>query len=386
MSKDTIEIPDFDFDFEGGIVDDPPAGPEAIDAPEGTDPKDAIDESPVDPPPTDPKLEDIDSPTDLPKEDDGGETPDVGVTEATAKARADADAGPLNDDDEKENTVVNEIITTLGYEVEEEFEDTPEGIANLTKHVGDRMANEKLDAIFERHPTIKAHFQHVQNGGDVDRFFQVYGQEVDYGRLEIKDDDDAAQKAILTEYFRQRGEDPTIANDMIETYEDKGHLANRATAARTALTRAQEGRRQALREEQEAIVAQQQRDIEKTWEDVREIVNDNETLSGIPVSRKERTKFLDYVTKPITKEGYTQRDFDHSEASLEQQLAIDFLMFKNLDMSKFIATKARTTVTKNLRSRLKDKDKVGKDGAGRTSSDTKELVDEIEFDFEEMGS
>ena len=38
---------------------------------------------------------------------------------------------------------------------------------------------------------------------------------------------------------------------------------------------------------------------------------------------------------------------------------------KNLDMSKFIATKARTTVTKNLRSRLKNKDKVGKDGAGR---------------------
>ena len=68
--------------------------------------------------------------------------------------------------EELEDTVVNEVLSQLGYEFpEEEFEDTSDGLVKLAKAVGSKMAEDQLDGLFQAHPEIQKHLDYVLNGG-----------------------------------------------------------------------------------------------------------------------------------------------------------------------------------------------------------------------------
>ena len=60
-----------------------------------------------------------------------------------------------DDDEEVEregSTVVSEILEKLGYETEEEYDDTTEGLLAMTQDVGKQMAEDQLDGLFENFP------------------------------------------------------------------------------------------------------------------------------------------------------------------------------------------------------------------------------------------
>ena len=48
----------------------------------------------------------------------------------------------------EDDSVVSEIISKLGYDIEGDFEDSTEGIIELTKNVSEKMAEETLENIF----------------------------------------------------------------------------------------------------------------------------------------------------------------------------------------------------------------------------------------------
>ena len=107
---------------------------------------------------------------------------------------------------EEGTTVVEEIIQKFGYEdIDEEFEDTTEGLTQLTQVLSEKLAVETLDSLFEKFPTVQRHLEYVQQGGDPNEFMRAFTPEVDYSTMEIKEDDSETQKKILTEYFIARG-------------------------------------------------------------------------------------------------------------------------------------------------------------------------------------
>ena len=55
----------------------------------------------------------------------------------------------VSEDQVIDDTVVSEVLTQLGYEFEEDFEDTSDGLIKLTKAVGEKMAEQQLDNLFE---------------------------------------------------------------------------------------------------------------------------------------------------------------------------------------------------------------------------------------------
>jgi len=77
---------------------------------------------------------------------------------------------------EEEASVVSEIMSKLGYEVEGDFEDSTEGIIELTKAASEKIAEETLDAIFSNHPTVKQHLDFVMAGGDPNKFMATQGE------------------------------------------------------------------------------------------------------------------------------------------------------------------------------------------------------------------
>jgi hypothetical protein len=117
---------------------------------------------------------------------------------------SDDDVDDEEDEDDGEGSITDSIAKALGYELEKDYADTEEGLAEFTKDVAKEIAEDQLQALFEQFPTVQKHLDFVLAGGDPDKFFQTYNPSLDYGQIEIDRDDSRNQKWLLTEYLREK--------------------------------------------------------------------------------------------------------------------------------------------------------------------------------------
>ncbi len=282
--------------------------------------------------------------------------------EVEAKEEEEEDEEPS---DPADPTVVQEILESLGYEGE--YEDTAEGLTEMTKDVASQMADDRIEEVLEKFPLVKKHLDYVLAGGESQKFMTAYDPNLDYNTMEIAEDDSRSQKAILSDYFQQKGHDADFIKEMLEDYEDSGKLANKANAAKDALGKVQAQQKEQLVEQQRAELQKQQEQQMEFWNGVQETIKESKEFAGLQVPEREKSKFFNYLSKPVTKEGYTQRDIDHSEAEMEKKLAIDYLMYKGFNLEDIINKKARTTATKTLRQKITKNEETVKSARKRST-------------------
>ena len=274
-----------------------------------------------------------------------------------------------SDDEEVESTedstVVSEILDSLGYEGE--YDDTAEGLTAMTKDIASQMADERIDEVLEKFPLVKKHMEYVLAGGESQKFMKAFDPTLDYNQMDIAEDDARSQKAILTDYFNQKGHDGDFIKEMLEDYEDSGKLFKKAEAAKQALGKVQSQEKEQLVERQRAELQQQQEKQMEFWNGVQETIKESKEFAGLQVPEREKTKFFNYLSKPVTKEGYTQRDVDHSEAEMDVKLAIDYLMYKGFNLENIINKKAKTTATKTLRQKIAKNEETVKSARKRST-------------------
>lgn len=284
-----------------------------------------------------------------------------------------------NDNEEVEDTVVSEVLSKLGYELEGDFADTADGLADMTKEVASKMADDRIDEVLEAFPLVKEHLQYVLNGGESQNFMQAYDPNLDYNGFELAEDDTRSQKAILSDYFTVKGHDKEFIQELIEDYEDSGKLLGKAQAAKQALGKQQEAQRaQLVQQEQQARALEAQKQ-EEFWSGVADTIKNSKEFAGLQVSEREKSKFFNYLSKPVDRNGYTQRDIDHAEAEMETKLAIDYLMYKGFNLESIINKKAKTKQSKSLRDKIsKNEEKVK--SARKASRTTKSFdVDDLDL-------
>ena len=293
------------------------------------------------------------------------------------------------DDDEEEydeesasSTVVASILDKLGFDTEDEYDDTEEGLLAMTQDVGQQIAEDQLNNLFENFPLVQRHLEYVLNGGESRDFMQAYDPQLDYNQVSFEEDDTRSQKAILSDYFATKGHDQNFINELLTDYEDTGKLYQKAEAARTALGKMQEQSRSQLVEQQKQQRAQQEEEQEEFWNGVYETIDSTDDFAGISIPNREKSKFFDYISNPVTRDGRTQRDLDHSEAEMETKLAIDYLMFKGFDLSKLVETKARTSNAKSLRDRISRNEERVKSARGRQRRKSKQVdLDDLDLNI-----
>ena len=278
-----------------------------------------------------------------------------------------------------EGTIVSEVLSKLGYELDEDYEDTADGLAKMTKDVADKMADTRIDEVLENFPLVKKHLEYVLAGGDSNNFMQAYDPRSDYNKISLAEDDSRSQKAILSDYFATKGHDREFIEEMLEDYEDSGKLYGKAEQARQAL-----GKQQAAQQEQ--IVANQRRSFEEQaqeqtefWNGVEDTILNAKEFAGLTVPEKEKTKFFKYISTPVNKQGQTQRDLDHSEADMETKLGIDYLMYKGFNLETIINTKAKTKSAQSLRDKI-SKGSTSVKSANRAAKN-KKMVDYDDLDL-----
>ena len=251
-----------------------------------------------------------------------------------------------------DDSIVGEVLTSLGFEADEEYDDTPEGLAKMTQDLGTKMAEDQLDQLFGNFPLIQQHLEYVLAGGDSQQFMKAYDPDNDYGQLNISDNDIRTQRSVLATYFKAKGHEDEFINELLEDYEDNGKLFSKAEQAKKALAQSQATYREELVQKQREDQKVQMQEQQEFWNGVYETIDGSEEFAGLRVPKREKSKFFDYLSKPVTKEGYTQRDLDHRDSEMEVKLAIDYLMFKGFNLDKVISGKAKTAATKSLKDRI----------------------------------
>ena len=288
----------------------------------------------------------------------------------------------LEDDDVESGedaTVVSEILSAFGYETDEEYADTSEGLINMTKDIAQTLADEQVNEVMNKFPLVRQHLEYVLNGGESQQIMQAYDPNLDYNKITIEQDDIRSQKAVLAEYFNLKGHDRNFTNEMITDYSDSGKLHSKAEQAREALGKVQQQRQSQMVEQQKQMRAQEYQNQQQFWSGVADTIENSQEFAGLTVPEREKTKFFNYISKPVNQEGYTQRDLDHANAEMDKKLAIDYLMFKGFNLDQIIKTKARTKNTKSLKDKISRNEEAVK--SARKSSRRKKNFDIDELDL-----
>lgn len=257
-----------------------------------------------------------------------------------------------DEDSEESGSVAESIAKALGYDIENDYADTEEGLVEFTKDIAQNIAEDQLNELFQQFPLVQKHLDFVLAGGDSEKFFQAYNPNMDYSNYEIDQNDNRTQKAFVSEYFKSKGHDEEFIKDMLEDYEDSGKLYDKAIVAQKQLATIQSREREQIVEQQKREKEEQERQQEEFWENVAATIDQGKEFAGIRIPEKEKAKFFDYISAPVDKSGRTRRDMDYSNSDLDVKLAIDYLMYKGMNLQDIITTKAKTESVMNLRDKI----------------------------------
>ena len=286
----------------------------------------------------------------------GDEDDDDDDEELQSKKYAREDQGDDEDvddeDSEESGSVAESIAKALGYDIENEYADTEEGLVEFTKDIAQNIAEDQLNELFQQFPLVQKHLDFVLAGGDSEKFFQAYNPNLDYSQYEIDQNDSRTQKAFVSEYFKSKGHDEEFIKDMLDDYEDSGKLYDKAVVAQKQLAAIQSREREQIVEQQKQARAEQEKAQEEFWENVAATIDQGKEFAGIRIPEKEKAKFFDYISAPVDKSGRTRRDMDYANSELDVKLAIDYLMYKGMNLQDIITTKAKTESVKSLRDKI----------------------------------
>jgi hypothetical protein len=272
------------------------------------------------------------------------------------------------EDGEIDNTVIGEVLTNLGYELEGDYADTVEGLTQMTQDVAQTMAEDQLDNLFEQFPEIQQHLEFVLNGGDSAQFYNQGSRLNTVANVNLTENNVNAQQAVLVEYFRVKGHDDSFIAELLEDYASTDKLYDKSVKAKEALLKYEQGQRAQQMEAQKQASAQQRQEAQNFWSNVSETIEESREFSGIVVQQKDKKKFFDYISQPVDKQGNTQRDLDHEGAEMDVRLAIDYLMFKGFKLEDMIKAKAKTETAKTLRKQIKRSTRSVKGAKGKGGS------------------
>ena len=252
------------------------------------------------------------------------------------------------EEEEDSDTIVNEVIKQLGVKLDGKYDDTTDGLVKLSKDVGEKLAEERLDEMFEAFPLVQQHLEYVLNGGDSQQFMRAYDPTTDFDKLDIPEENVRLQKSILTDYFTVKGHDKEFISELLEDYEDTGKLFKKSEAAKDALSKVQKDQRAKMLVEQKEQTLQKQKEQTDFWTSIYDTIDKSKEFVGLQIADREKKKFFNYISKPV-QDGYTQRDIDHAQAEVDVKLAIDYLMFKGFKLDEIINKKARTKSARSLK-------------------------------------
>lgn len=345
-----------------GSVDWLGEGPSTPETPEATTPETAEPTEAAD------QTEEVveEATTEVPTEETT-DTPEDEVEETVEEDVAEPTAAAVEPQAEEAGMFAT-LGQKLGYDVEGDFSEDYDGLADYTTAVASKIANEQLEKIFEAMPDVKEYFQYRANNGDPLRYFEAQQAEMDYNSLQL-DENVAVQKRVVIDGMRSAGFADEDISRMVESYEDAGILKDNAGIYLQQLQRNQASQKENLLAQQEQQATEQRAAAEAYWTEVQATINTG-NLKGLQIPTRQRGKFYEWMTTPTNDQGTTQRDLDRQNIDQETALAVEYLLFQGFDLKKLATSAASTQKVSSLKSKLAAAPSAGSRMKSRTKSGT----------------
>lgn len=273
----------------------------------------------------------------------------------------------------EELPLVESIKQSLGYEIEDEFEDTEEGIQLLFEKAKEKATEEAVNTYFDRYPKAKELIEYQEMGGDPNKFFQTQFPEVDYSEVEFKEDDTEMQERLVRQELKEvRGMSDEEIRAEIEDYRNGGILENKAKRSLTALKTKQAEDKNNLVEQQREQAKEYQKQVQDHWDNVKQTLSKSASVKGFKIPSKDKGPFFEYLSKPV-EESKSAAMKAHEEADLETRLAIDYLLYKGFKLSDIIDRRAKDQNVKTLRDRMREAKTLRKKQESKSTGNLEEL-------------
>lgn len=267
------------------------------------------------------------------------------------KVDEDKDSKETGDsEDVDEPTVIFNLATSLGYTFEEgeKYEDNEAGLIAFTTKAAEKKAGEQLLEFFGQMPDVEEYARFRINGGDPSKYFEAIGSQTP---VELTEENAETQRFVMTKFLTKQGYETAEISEMITDYEDTGLLFKNAKMAQNKLVKLDASDKQRVIEAQQKIKDKEIAENRELWNNIETTVTEG-VIKGIKIPDTEKKKFFEWMSKPIDKQGRSQRDVAREKLDTETMVALEYLQFKNFDLGNLVKAKANTLQAKELRERL----------------------------------
>lgn len=252
--------------------------------------------------------------------------------------------------------VINRVgVIPLGEDGKpKEYEDTTDSLVEYAMDVIPLQVQASLNKLY---PDVKDYITHRHNGGTAEDFF-INRVQNDYKSWVLDDKNEDSMLSIITKDLQVKGHSVADADELAKLIKDSGadKLKEKAKASLASL-QAYQTQTETAKQAQIDAARQANIDAEKTyWREVGTIINKG-NLEGVQISEAMKQPFIDYISKPVDKQGNTQADLDAKEESVARGLQIDYLRMMKFDFTKLISNMAKTNQVKTLSEHLKKNQK-----------------------------
>lgn len=252
-----------------------------------------------------------------------------------------------------EDSLIGFLSEKFGYDLgDDKFEDTPEGITDFVKTVASKQFEQYIDKLQDNYPDVVEYMEYRMNGGDPKAFYESLSKEIDYKQLQFGEEDTSTQKRVLRDFYSEQGFEQDTVDEMIKNYETSGILYNQAKAALPTLVKLKEKQKEQTLRQQEVQRIEYENQQKKQIELIQQTVQKGQ-LRDLKLSEADKGSFQNWLFKPVTKDGKTQQMLDREKLSIEDKLAIEYLIHKGFDINNLVTAKAKTLNVESIKSKMK---------------------------------
>lgn len=273
-----------------------------------------------------------------------------GNSDAPADDTGDTDDGVStgSEEDTDEEDIFEELNKRLGVNLPEDaaFDQDYDGLASYVSAVGEQIAEQRLSEALEQIPDVRDYMMFRLNGGKEEEYFQARQQVVDYSNTEFNPDNLNMHRKVVFQQLVDQGFSQDDAQTMVEDYENAGILKNHAQRAfEVQKKRANE----TFKEKQARIAREREAQLQAEAQRREEIANhiNSGKINDFIIPEAEKNKFYRWKMEP-TKNGMSQRDELLSNLTVEQELALEYILYKGLDLKKIATANASTKKAKSF--------------------------------------
>lgn len=274
-----------------------------------------------------------------------------------------------NNDDFTFSPFIQELVDSdvLVMPEGKDYDDTTEGFKELIEDNAKLKFEDYKNNTLKNPVSIKF-IEFLEAGGTPDEFIERASEIPDYANMKL--DDEATVKNMIADHLFIQGYEEEDIKTQLEEYEELGSLTKQGTIAQKYLIRYAEKELANITKQQQEAEEQKQTALQLELEELKKDIYEKPEIGGFKLTKTERDNLLNYITKPVKREGnkvYTQNTLDDSK---ETKLAIALYKMKKFSF-KDIENKIETKKVGELQNQLKKKpDKL----SGKNNTNQEENV------------